>query len=321
MSEHLPSTLPAPESLPATPDVDPETIDEINLIEEPIDTRVTSKWAIRLEITAEKVGSFLEDRAINKAHKEALNEDQSRKAQAQDEAYDSYTENVDVVKERESNERSQERREKAKKLFNKIGNASLSFLESQGIIPPRGEWHKQGKGKLNMNFSAWIARKYVAAKERRDARTAGFLSDEQNEAIMGEPELIDTEADDTAAEIKEPAPDKDTVSESPAPEPDEKSVPEVTESETKATTKSEKETGSDEERALAAREKATERAAAAAERRERRRERVKNVSERAKNIVQKLKLGKLGKGALALLGRARASASAAATAWMDFGRE
>lgn len=328
MSETLSHPSPAPESLPSTPEVDPETVAEIDSIEEPVDTRVTSKWAERLQRTADTVGTFLENRAINKAHKEALKEDHGRTVEAQNEAYDSYAENISVTKERESEERSHERREKAKTFFNKIGNSSLNFLESQGIIPLRGTWHKQ-KG---MNFSAWVARKYVDAKQRRAERVAGFLSAEQNEAVTGEVET-EPRADESAEVAPEPetsTPDaKETPADKPAEtepstaEPDTEVLPESPDSEPTEEESSE-EVESDhenEERARAAREKAEVRAEAAAERREKRRERVKNVTERAKGIVQKLKMGKIGKGALKLLGRAKASASAAMTAWSNFGKE
>lgn len=57
------------------------------------------------------------------------------------------------------------------------------WLEGQGIIPVRGTLHKQ-KG---MNFSAWVARRYVTAQEKRRRRLEpfGFLSAEAHSQING----------------------------------------------------------------------------------------------------------------------------------------
>jgi hypothetical protein len=194
MSEVLSHSSPTPESLPSTPEVD--STDQPD--NQPSFRERANKFA-------DRVSDVLEERL--------------RVKQDQKDAYDSYAENIDATKAREKGERSQERREKARGVLRKIGNSSLSFMESQGLIPPRGEWHKQGSGKFNMNFSAWLARKYVASQRRDERMVAGFLSPEQNAAITGEDDPL----------VSEPRPaEEPTVELPPVPDDTSESTPEPT---------------------------------------------------------------------------------------------
>lgn len=202
MSEVLPHTSPTPESLPETPETDAEVVAEQPSFKE------------RAYAVANRIDSVLEARLRTK--------------QEQKDAYDSYADNIATTKSREKSESRAERKAKVHGVLEKISNSSLSFLESQGIIPLRGTWHKQGQGKLNMNFSAWVARKYVAAKERRNNRLAGFLSDEQNAALAGEagPAVSDTATESEEPTVELPPVPADTAETTPEPTAD--SSPETT---------------------------------------------------------------------------------------------
>lgn len=193
MSETL--STPSRETSPGSRvPVDPELVREIDSIETS-DERAVSPAAERLQAATNRVRSILERRAINKAHKEAIKEDAQRTREAQDAAFASYEDNINYTE-------TKEKLIDPRSRMRKIGDSSLRFmerrgggktaklLESWGIIPVIGTRHKQ----RGLNFSAWVARKYVKAQEARRNResriAAGFLSPEAQAQLneMWEPE-------------------------------------------------------------------------------------------------------------------------------------
>lgn len=75
--------------------VDNATIDEINSIA-PLEVREISPLAAKVQRTADRVAGFLEKRAINTAHAEALTDNQAIDAETQDAAYATYEDNLDA---------------------------------------------------------------------------------------------------------------------------------------------------------------------------------------------------------------------------------
>jgi len=182
MTERLPTT-PSRETTPGTSvDVDPALVREINSIETS-DERALSPAAERLQAATDRVRNFLERRAINKAHGQALEENDLLKTQAQNEAYRSYEENLNYT---ETKEKLIDPRSRLRKIgdfslraMEKAGGGKTAkLLEAWGIIPVIGTRHKQ----RGLNFSAMIARKYMKAQKARKNReeriSSGFLSPE-----------------------------------------------------------------------------------------------------------------------------------------------
>jgi hypothetical protein len=175
-------TLTPHSSETAPTDVDPALVREIDGIDTR-DERTPSTAAKRLQSAANRVGAYLERRAVDKAHGQAFEEDTQRTQEAQDDAYATYEENIDYTAEKEKliDPRSRLRKigDKALRAMEKGGSGGpVKLLERWGIIPVLGTRHKQ----RGLNFSAWVARKYVkaqSARKRRDERiAAGFLSPE-----------------------------------------------------------------------------------------------------------------------------------------------
>lgn len=193
MSETL--STPSRETSPGSRvPVDPELVREIDSIETN-DERTLSPAGERLQAATNRVRSWLERRALKKAHKEAIKEDTRRSREAQDAAFASYEDNINYTE-------TKEKLIDPRSRLRKIGDGGLKFmekrgggktaklLESWGIIPVIGTRHKQ----RGLNFSAWVARKYVKAQEARKNResriAAGFLSPEAQAQLneMWEPE-------------------------------------------------------------------------------------------------------------------------------------
>lgn len=193
MAETLPT--PSRETSPGGQvPVDPELVREIDSIETN-DDRSVSPAAERLQAAADRVRGVLERRAINKAHKEAIKEDSRLTREAQDAAYETYEDNINYTetKEKLADPRSRMRKigDGALKFMERRGGGKTAqLLESWGIIPVIGTRHKQ----RGLNFSAWVARKYVKAQEARRNResriASGFLSPEAQAELneMWEPE-------------------------------------------------------------------------------------------------------------------------------------
>lgn len=193
MAETLPT--PSRETSPGSRvPVDPELVREIDSIETN-DDRSVSPAAERLQAAADRVRGVLERRAINKAHKEAIKEDSRLTREAQDAAYETYEDNINYTetKEKLADPRSRMRKigDGALKFMERRGGGKTAqLLESWGIIPVIGTRHKQ----RGLNFSAWVARKYVKAQEARRNResriASGFLSPEAQAELneMWEPE-------------------------------------------------------------------------------------------------------------------------------------
>lgn len=162
--------------------VDPELVRDIDSIETP-DERRLSPAAERLQATTDRVRDFLERRAMKKAHGEAQREDTLRTQEAQDAAFATYEDNLNYT---ETKEKLIDSRSRLRKIGDKAlgfmekrgGGKTAKLLEAWGIIPVIGTRHKQ----RGLNFSAWVARKYVKAQAARKSREerigAGFLSPE-----------------------------------------------------------------------------------------------------------------------------------------------
>ena len=181
MTERLAQRPGAHESLDHTPDVDPELVRQINSIEVTDDRQ--SFVAEKLQAVTGRVRAFLERRALNKAHGEALKEDTQRQVEAQNAAYDTYANNIAYTSEKERliDPRSRLRKigDWALRTNEKLGKSGpAKWMARVGLIPPIGTRHNQ----RGFNFSAWAARKYVKAQEARKSRekriSAGFLSPE-----------------------------------------------------------------------------------------------------------------------------------------------
>jgi hypothetical protein len=177
-----------------TTDVDPKTIEEIDSIE-PGTAESASQQ--RLREAGDRVRALLDEHDKRKNQEAAL---ATYETPFVPEAPAPTAEMPAVQPEHED---SPEREEEKASTLRKIGDKALRFmerrgqgktaklLEAWGIIPVIGTRHKQ----RGLNFSAWVARKYVkaqAARKNREERMAvGFLSAEQND------QLSDEEPDDT----------------------------------------------------------------------------------------------------------------------------
>jgi hypothetical protein len=181
MAERLATPSPRThESLDHTPEVDPALVQQIDSIENNMN-RPISPAAEKLQAATDRVRGFLERRAINKAHTEALWENRLHDRASQDAAYDTYANNIAYTAEKEKliDPRSRLRKigDSVLRLQERIGKSTpAKLLARWGIIPPIGTRHKQ----RGLNFSAMIARRYVkaqTARKNREARiSAGFLS-------------------------------------------------------------------------------------------------------------------------------------------------
>ncbi|MEO5950403.1 MAG: hypothetical protein ABIQ04_03055 [Candidatus Saccharimonadales bacterium] len=102
------------------------------------DNREVSPTAARLKRAADRVGSFLEKRVVNKAHAEAIAEDSART----EEYLESIESTVNLTPEDSMEttsivpevDRNAERKEAVKNFFGNIGNKSLSYLRQAGEI-------------------------------------------------------------------------------------------------------------------------------------------------------------------------------------------
>lgn len=106
-------------------------------VEANVDNRELSPTASLMRGAVDKVAAMFERRALNKAHGEALKEDRSRTETLQNEAFDSYSENIDFTMNREQNEKREAREAKiedAKKMVNKIGRSALTGVTNAGLI-------------------------------------------------------------------------------------------------------------------------------------------------------------------------------------------
>jgi hypothetical protein len=101
--------VPAPRDIDPTDDSEP-TLETTDLTdneatvdtETVVDTREVSPTGSKVVRAAERINAFLERRAINKAHGQANKENAQRDKAAQDEAYDSYSDNIATTADRES---------------------------------------------------------------------------------------------------------------------------------------------------------------------------------------------------------------------------
>jgi hypothetical protein len=293
MTEKLATSPQTAEASPA--EVDPTTVNGIDSIEQPglipeEDPAIASLIQARERLTATLEERDAEERAD------------------QDDAYATYAENIAaseaptvelpvtdaaVLPETPSAEIApgQPERVDTRSRLRKIGDAALarmekmgegwlvSKLESWSIIPVRGTRHKQ----RGMNFSAWVARRYVNAQERRkkrmeDLKDTGFLSTEASAQLNG----------------SDITPEGGASHEASAPI----------------------ETEADE-----ARTESHDRAEAATQRKAKRQEK-RPLRERATDLRERLKGSskKLGAKALRALKRAKAGAVAAGQAWKSYGQ-
>jgi len=151
-----------------------ETPDDINAAERPDDERVLSPMAERIKAATNRVSTFLERRAVNKAHGEALNEDFSRKQDAQDEAYATYDNNI-ITDQGPDETDTPEKQHRGRKALRAIGNFALIQLEANGFIPLRG----RDRG----GMIGWLSKKRAAANASKAKRLeAGFLPPQPEEA-------------------------------------------------------------------------------------------------------------------------------------------
>jgi|GEM_PF-3842200 len=96
----------APQQAPTTVETPAPTPEEVEALVNPVsvetnDTRELSPTASRLRNAANKVAMVLEQRTLNRLHGQALQEDNSRTEAAQNDAYDSYSDNIAATQSRE----------------------------------------------------------------------------------------------------------------------------------------------------------------------------------------------------------------------------
>lgn len=144
------------------------------------ESREVSPTGASLVRAANRVNDLLEKRAINNAHAEALQENQQRKVDAQNNAYASYEENIDVSAEQDEAYRMndkidaraarKERLEEAKDKVRGAGRRALGFLKNAGLITLgagvlAGEYaaKKVKSGTETVTLGAMIAKDRVAS--------------------------------------------------------------------------------------------------------------------------------------------------------------
>jgi hypothetical protein len=302
MTERYPSTTTIDPETKTT--VDPETIAEIDSIETKEDERVPSRLAERIRVTVERVTTFLDRRAINKAHGEALREDLSRGLGSEgeeplsseyaeddelgDDDYDDVDEEelaAEVAARAEArgteSEAKERKKGRTKAVLRKIGFFAIEKLEANGFVPLMSTWQKRG-GVRGRIADAYVARNN---KDKRISTRSGADGGSEGETRPS------AEAEENVEEDVED---------------DEETLPEEPEVDT---------------RIEGAREHATEKARRARESKAGRKERTP-LRERATSMWQKLMGGrrKIGARALAFATRVRASAGAAREAWENFDR-
>lgn len=106
-------------------------------VESNLDNRELSPTASLMRGAVNKVAAMFERRALNKAHGEALKDDRSRTDRLQNEAFDSYAENISFTQNREQDEMREAREAKiedAKKMVNRIGRSALTGVTNAGLI-------------------------------------------------------------------------------------------------------------------------------------------------------------------------------------------
>lgn len=108
--------------------------DDAEDVTAPIDTlednREVSPTGSRIQRAANRISNFLEKRAIDKAHGDALLEDENRPVDIQDNAYATYADNLTYTKVAARNERN----EAIKQRLRDIGERGLTYLRAGGEI-------------------------------------------------------------------------------------------------------------------------------------------------------------------------------------------
>ncbi|HEY5695479.1 MAG TPA: hypothetical protein VIQ80_01460 [Candidatus Saccharimonadales bacterium] len=297
MAEKLTTTLPPPETPPAEvdqPDVAPDVVEA---------PKAKDPTTEALEDARHRVAELIE----------LLGDEPTTETDA---AHDAPTEELEITP--PSPQESQEEFERIdpRSRLRRIGDAALGKIEKLGqgwlvgkleewsIIPVRGTRQKQ----TGLNISAWIARRYVKAQERRKKRlefidqlneemAAGFLSAEQNRQL-----------EDEEPEPEEPEEGLDDKPETEEPETEELE-PEHDTDESLETDDSANDDGP--ETVEEARDDAHEEAEEARQRKaERRAERKEKIHERAIQLKDKGK--KIGSAALGFFKRAGVKIKSAA---------
>lgn len=137
MSETLPRSATAPNKI----DVATPTTEQLHIVvngEAPspapeTDTREPSRSASMLR----RVADFFEHRAINKAHGDALRENQTRIEDAQADAFASYEENITATREMKRKERKEaidQSIDRARTFATTVGRNALEYTAQAGLV-------------------------------------------------------------------------------------------------------------------------------------------------------------------------------------------
>jgi hypothetical protein len=137
-AETLTKTVSGPEANKSVPTVEElDSLVNTPSVETNLDNRELSPTASLMRGAVDKITAMFERRALNKAHSEALKDDQSRTETLQNEAFDSYADNISFTQNREQDEKREAREAKiedAKKMVNKIGRSALTGVTNAGLI-------------------------------------------------------------------------------------------------------------------------------------------------------------------------------------------
>ncbi len=160
----------------------------------------------RLSGTISRIADRLNSRARNKAHSEAIKEDTFRTETAQDESYDSYSDNIAVTKDRERGEKREAREaqiDNAKTFLKKTGRSAveaaikggeiavgIGYIAGETVINKTVQAAETGK---DLAETAALKAMYAADTARDKIETAAlgamYAVDQGREAIEG---TIDT---------------------------------------------------------------------------------------------------------------------------------